>query len=342
VDSNGDPLVIYHGTSKGGFTAFDLKKIDKWHPGFFLTDDENLAKTYTRGKTKDPFGKRKGAGMGIYRVFVKMERPYIVNAHGYEWNDIPWPTENDSAKTDDIGRYAKAHGYDGVIIHDVLDIGPHPGFSDPATIYIVFDPRNIKSAAYNSGLYDPTDPDIRHNPRPARKNPLAKPTADMGFSIRRDALPGVVEVYLYDINDLDHPERAMIAGAMLAPKSHKRKVRWEATGMAACPGYGPLIYDLAASVLNQRLHPTEDRSAAAKAFWAKQPHPYIDPLPPEAFAAKYGITVRDLYAQGVDLAPEELQRMSDELTTVFFSAREAEAAGKPATLARCRPNRRRR
>jgi hypothetical protein len=151
-----------------------------------------------------------------------------------------------------------------------------------------------------------------------------------------------VEVYLYDINDLDHPERAMIAGAMLVPKSHKRKVRWEATGMAACPGYGPLIYDLAASVLNQRLHPTDDRSAAAKAFWAKQPHPYIDPLPPEAFAAKYGITVADLYAQGVDLAPEELQRMSDELTTVFFSAREAEAAGKPAALARCRPNRSRR
>jgi hypothetical protein len=175
-----------------------------------------------------------------------------------------------------------------------------------------------------------------------KRNPLAKPTADMGFSIRKDALPGVVEVYLYDINDLDHPERAMIAGAMLVPKSHKRKVRWEATGMAACPGYGPLIYDLAASVLNQRLHPTDDRSAAAKAFWAKQPHPYIDPLPPEAFAAKYGITVADLYAQGADLAPHELQRMSDELTTVFFSAREAEAAGKPAALARCRPNRSRR
>jgi hypothetical protein len=340
VDDKGEPLVLYHGTNSGGFTSFDLKKIDAWHPGFFLADDERLAQTYTRGKTKDPFGKRRGKG--IYRVFVKMERPYIVDARGNYWSKIPWPTAGDRAKTDDIGIYAKKQGYDGVIIKNVIDIGSAGGFYEPATVYIVFDPRNIKSAAYNSGLYDPTDPDIRHNPRPARRNPLAKPTADMGFSIRRDAIPGVVEVYVYDLHDLDHPERAMVAGAMLVPKEYEGAVRWEATGMAACPGYGPLIYDLAAAVLGQRLHPTNDQSNAAKAFWAKQTHPYIDPLPPEAFAGKYGITVRDLYAQGADLTPEELQRMSDELTTVFFAAREAEAAGKPVALTRCRPNRRRR
>jgi hypothetical protein len=189
---------------------------------------------------------------------------------------------------------------------------------------------------------DPAKEWVMGMERKMRRNPLAKPTADMGFSIRRDAIPGVVEVYVYDLNDLAHPERAMVAGAMLVPKEHDGAVRWEATGMAACPGYGPLIYDLAAAVLGQRLHPTNDQSNAAKAFWSKQPHTYIDPLPPEAFAGKYGITVRDLYAQGADLTPEELQRMSDELTTVFFAAREAEAAGKPAALARCRPNRRQR
>jgi len=167
-DASGEPMVLYHGSGAGGFTEFSLKKIDAWHPGFFLADDLSLAQSYTRGKTLDPFGKRKGSG--VYRVFVKMERPYVVDAKGASWKQIPWPTENDKAKTDMIGNWAKKNGYDGAIIHNVRDEGPSGGFADPATVYIVFDPRNIKSAAYNSGMYDPLDPDIRHNPR-LRRNP---------------------------------------------------------------------------------------------------------------------------------------------------------------------------
>jgi len=40
----------------------------------------------------------------------------------------------------------------------------------PSNVYIVFDPKNIKSAAYNEGTFDSTDADIRHNPRHARRS----------------------------------------------------------------------------------------------------------------------------------------------------------------------------
>ena len=595
-DAKGRPLVLYHGTDKGGFTAFDLSKIDPSHVGFFLSDDPRLAQTYTSFSQFDPFGDEVPTKKGIYRLFVKMENPFVYDAQGSRWNAIPWGKGyKDFVHTSTIGIWAKQHGYDGVILNNTVIVGPSGIFYEPSTVYIVFDPRNIKSAAYNRGTWDPTDPDIRHNPRPARRNPLAKadidtpafrrwfgnskvvdiggrprvvyhgtgfgtfdafredkqskpgfffsddkklaatyvpglrdrdplahpistfaelkkyadktsktgfvklvlegdqwvliwegerlitapdtregkarmvqefrklrgpgvyavylkmerpleidaggsdwdrianpidlttgdffttatgrrpyttdgfavyakahgydglivhnvvdtgnaylaepfpgtvyvvfqpnqiksvynagtfdasdrllanprparrnppakPTERMGLSFYKDRHPGVLEVYLYDVNDLDHPERAMVGGMMVALTG--KKPRWEASGVAACKGYGPLVYDLAASLLQQRVHATQDQSAAAKAFWAKQKHRYIDPLTPEQFRAKYGVTVRDLYAQGADLTPEELQRMSDELTTVFFAAREAEAAGKPVALARCRPNRR--
>lgn len=166
-----------------------------------------------------------------------------------------------------------------------------------------------------------------------KRNPLAQPSERIGMSFHKDRAPGVVEVYLYDREDLEKsPEEAMVAGIMVAYTGDEP--RWESSGVAACQGYGPLIYDLAASLLRQTVFPTTDQTDAAKAFWARQPQPYIDPLSPEEFQAKYGLTVQDLYNQGVDLEPDELQRMSDQLVETFFGAREAEARGQPIRLPR--------
>lgn len=150
--------------------------------------------------------------------------------------------------------------------------------------------------------------------------------------------PGIVEFYLYDVNDLDRPEEAMIGAAMVVAKlggtKKKPEPRWEATGMVAERGFGPLLYDVVATGLMTRLHATDDQSEAAKAFWAKQGRRHIDPLTPEAFGAKYGRTWQDLYAQGVDLSPDEIARMRDELIDIFYAARAAEAEGKPRRLRR--------
>lgn len=183
--------------------------------------------------------------------------------------------------------------------------------------------------------------DIRHNPARVRRNPLAQPSPTMAFSFRKGVVPGVVEVYLYEPDDIDDTERSMVAG-MMASFTGKRP-RWEASGVAACPGYGPLIYDLTATLLKQKLHATRDRSEAAKRFWKRQGKNYIEPLSPEDFRAKYGVSVDDLYDRGLELTPEDLRRMSDHLVSVFFGAKEAEKKGKPLALLRCAvPNGRRR
>ena len=171
VNRNGSPKVLYHGTNKAGFTAFSAEKIDAHHPGFFLADDAKLAQTYAGSAQFDPFAV--DSPIGIYRVFVKMERPFVYDAEGADWDRIPW--DEDTVNTDHIGKYAKERGYDGVIIQNVVDIGSLASAAyveegKPSNVYIVFDPKNIKSAAYNEGTFDSTDADIRHNPRHARRS----------------------------------------------------------------------------------------------------------------------------------------------------------------------------
>ena len=186
------------------------------------------------------------------------------------------------------------------------------------------------------GYWGPT---VEGTPARVRRNPLAQPSPTMAFSFRKDAIPGVVEVYLYEPEELDDPARSLVGGAMLTLAAGDR---WETQGMAACPGYGPLVYDLAASVLQQRIHATSDQTEAAKRFWARQGKRYIAPMKPEAFAKKYGVTPKELFLRGYELTPDDYRRMGDELSTVFWGAKEAEKAGKPLALLRCAvPNGRR-
>jgi uncharacterized protein YjbI with pentapeptide repeats len=163
----GKPKILYHGTPAGGFSAFDIKKVDEWHPGFFFTDDLELAQTYSGFSAFDPFD-AKAPMSSVYRVFVKMENPYVYDAGGAGWNNIEW--KGKTVNTDKIGHWAKNNGFDGVILLNVLDEGGFgTGALPPKTVYIVFDPRNVKSAAYNRGTWDPNDSDMRHNPK---KNPF--------------------------------------------------------------------------------------------------------------------------------------------------------------------------
>jgi len=48
VDEKGKPLVVFHGTNDGGFTIFDKRQIKKGEYGFFFTDDDRMASTYSK------------------------------------------------------------------------------------------------------------------------------------------------------------------------------------------------------------------------------------------------------------------------------------------------------
>ncbi len=112
-DKRGNLRVMYHGTtSKEGFNEFDSDAI-------YMTSKPSLADQYThkrRALSVDP--KQSGR---VMPVFVNIERPYVVEANRRLWDNINVSWSKNPVSTDDIVKYAKKHGYDGVIIKNVRD-----------------------------------------------------------------------------------------------------------------------------------------------------------------------------------------------------------------------------
>ena len=123
VDENGEPLVVYHGT-RSRFSIVDFNKSDD-KIGFFATSSDDTADTYGIKNVK--------------KLFFNIRNPYIIDGFGQAWNNLllnddayseeqlktPWKLER--LKTRDIAKYAKEHGYDGVIFKDIIDNGQYTG-----------------------------------------------------------------------------------------------------------------------------------------------------------------------------------------------------------------------
>lgn len=123
VDENGEPLVVYHGT-QSEFSTVDFNKSDD-KISFFATSYDDTADTYGLGKK--------------IKLFFNMRNPYIINGLGQAWdklllNDeayskeqLKQPYKLKRLTTRDIVKYAKEHGYDGVIFKDIIDNGQYTG-----------------------------------------------------------------------------------------------------------------------------------------------------------------------------------------------------------------------
>ena len=169
VGDDKKPVVVYHGTTRGGFTKFDPEQLDPHHNAFYFADNMAVAETYVDEmqpvSRPDPLLAPREKH-GIYRLYIKLVNPMIIEGAGRSWNGLSDDRAPGLRKTYEFAKWAEAHGHDGVIFKDIVDDGgqgkkPAP----PATVYAVFDPKAIKSATANNGNYDPNDPDIRHNPR---------------------------------------------------------------------------------------------------------------------------------------------------------------------------------
>ena len=140
IDTNGEPLVVYHGTDKD-FESF--KTSNEWGFGgaYFSTNK----------KVSDNYGGKKIA------AYVSLQNPYIVeDAEGKFHDSIRRPTEIPDKGTVDaqeIVAFARNNGHDGVIIRNVSE---HGGIGDDV---IAFSPSQIKSVN-NRGTFDPSNPNI--------------------------------------------------------------------------------------------------------------------------------------------------------------------------------------
>jgi hypothetical protein len=185
VDAAGRPRMVYHGTKQAGFPSFASRRPGQKPPyPIFFTADAEAAATYAHSDEEVPFVESlsEEPGPGIYRVYLRIAKPLVVNAKGREYYEIPTTgipaavranvkealraSVFDETSTDALAIAAIRLGYDGLIVKNVIDEsgGDYGRFdAEPTTIYIAFDPLQIKSANLNRGTFDPNDPRISYN-----------------------------------------------------------------------------------------------------------------------------------------------------------------------------------
>ena len=144
VDSNGEPLVVYH-TTNSPHNIFNERF------AFFSKDKLN-------------FGKR------IISAFMNIRNPYTLN-DADSWSNINiskrderWEEmyndlgNEDGIVIENVCTWAKEKGYDGVI---AINIGETEDASVITDDYISFNPTQIKLADGTNNTFDSNNPDIR-------------------------------------------------------------------------------------------------------------------------------------------------------------------------------------
>ena len=143
VDAEGNPLVVYHGTS-ATFDTFDVK--ESFDGGFHFGTAEAATNRIADGAGLDPSGWRHELSVypNIMPVYLSIQRPLRLSFDPYD--EETW--------AEGIER-AKDKGYDGIVYPNAVEGGES---------WVAFSPTQIKSAIGNRGTFDPEDPNIMHNP----------------------------------------------------------------------------------------------------------------------------------------------------------------------------------
>ncbi len=174
VDSNGEPLVVYHGSRHAGFTVFDSEQAERWgqfgtpEGCFFFSDNRQVAASYSTPAVEEELASSavsspENSFPAVYACFLNIRVPYEADFQGSYWDSRK---EDGGARdwtaptTNTVVLEASEQGYDGAIVFNVIDMGDHSPFFRSSTIYAVFQPDFIKSATQNRGTFDPRNPDI--------------------------------------------------------------------------------------------------------------------------------------------------------------------------------------
>lgn len=120
--------------------------------------DEEMLKRHPEGKEKyispnNPY-EYKDIPIGTeLAIFSAIKNPLIVDAHESNWNDISFNGEIHTTRT--LEKYARNNGYDGIIVKNVLDIGPYSRLEANkfSTVVAAMNSNQIKSATNNTGAF---------------------------------------------------------------------------------------------------------------------------------------------------------------------------------------------
>ena len=184
IDENGEPIVVYHGSSQW-FTSFKNEPehhSDAPDKSIFMSNDRELSNSYISwyGESdgslppmahdvylneNDPRHKQYSWGVyregGIYPLFANIKHPLTIDFKGKLWIDA-----GDGRDINEIVKDAQlSGGYDGVIARNIkdvgitdLDISELPVSND----YVAFNSNQVKSAISNIGDFSLENNDIRY------------------------------------------------------------------------------------------------------------------------------------------------------------------------------------
>lgn len=150
VNEDGSPKVVYHGADvepgAGMFDVFSTDDGDGDWGAFFATEREH-AEAFVGGDGE------------VVEAYLSIKNPMIVTEEMLDemYDEMPddHPDKDFMIPRMFINRFieqARAAGHDGIIATGFPDLD----FDD--TVYIAFNPEQIKSATDNSGAFDPANP----------------------------------------------------------------------------------------------------------------------------------------------------------------------------------------
>lgn len=154
VDENGEPMVVYHGTTSS-FNEFRGSQ-------FFFSKD-----------------KLPDFGPEYLNVFLNLRKPYILNdADSWQniniskkdenWEEIYNELSGDTIFIENVVDWAKTKGYDGVIAKNITE-----GLNETMNTddFIAINPNQIKSATTNNGQFSTTNDNINMEVRAFHGSP---------------------------------------------------------------------------------------------------------------------------------------------------------------------------
>jgi ADP-Ribosyltransferase in polyvalent proteins len=147
IDGHGRPLVAHRGDKLGKTVFTGRERPSNYIQGnIFFTSERSIAAGYTPHRSNsylDP--KNMNQSHGLYSVYLKIEKPVIVDAKGEDWSRIPLSGRlkkaigSDGLQIDDLALYVQQNTQaDGLIVKNVWD-----QFGDSHQ-FVVFSGQQIK------------------------------------------------------------------------------------------------------------------------------------------------------------------------------------------------------
>jgi len=268
VDENGEPLVVYHGTTS--FEGYEFKPTKASNEsgniaGYYFSTLKDEANEYTKEKE----------GSEVIPAFLSISNPYIYpkspitdamrkqyydevfahinktssdeKSHEYARNTVKWFDEDRLPKRTAIGN--ERDGSASAAFQRIIKAGGYNGFND-GTHWVAFEPTQIKSAIGNIGTFDPTKPDIRYSLRQRAETALGPGYLD---TVQRTTTPQVQKGFFERMGEAISPTSVSRFRQMFINKYEAIEVY--SKELAKKFGNGVLLADtsaIAASLMSDR------------------------------------------------------------------------------------------